>query len=233
VRPGGDQAYLNAGLQAAVATLLALRARWRDGAGQIVDVSALRALPITSHTAMAELDFAGRVLTRQGTRHPSAADGLYRCADGWVVLASGSWDALAAWVEEEAPTGLDLTHPRWRDARTRVAEAAAVDVALDRWLRQRTRDALYEEALRRRVMLAPVRTPAELFADPQLRARGFFQRVAGVEAQLPGAPYRLGATPWRLGGPAPALGEANAQVYVGALGLSRADRARLRAAGVI
>jgi crotonobetainyl-CoA:carnitine CoA-transferase CaiB-like acyl-CoA transferase len=49
---------------------------------------------------------------------------------------------------------------------------------------------------------------------------------------MPGPPYQLSAAPWRLRGPAPTLGQHNAEIYA-ELGIGPADLAHLRAAGVL
>jgi crotonobetainyl-CoA:carnitine CoA-transferase CaiB-like acyl-CoA transferase len=74
--------------------------------------------------------------------------------------------------------------------------------------------------------------------DPQLRARGFFQRIEhpSVGAQeYPGFPVRLasrsGDSWWP--GPAPRLGEHTVEVLRDELGLSAADLERLTAEQVI
>ncbi|GIX48489.1 MAG: hypothetical protein KatS3mg131_2700 [Candidatus Tectimicrobiota bacterium] len=80
-----------------------------------------------------------------------------------------------------------------------------------------------------------VATPADLYASPQLQARGFFERVEHPELGtllLPTAAYRFSQTPWRLQRPAPRLGEHNAEVY-GELGYTAADLVALRQCGVI
>ena len=41
------------------------------------------------------------------------------------------------------------------------------------WVAARTREAITREAQSRRIPIGPVRTPAELLADPQYAARGF------------------------------------------------------------
>jgi benzylsuccinate CoA-transferase BbsE subunit len=237
VRPGGDQGYHNVALQAAAGALAALAARDRTGRGQVVEVMAAWALLAANHTALADYDLTGTLLMRQGATHASPADGLYRCADGWVVLGSGTWEALASWLAEEGADPFDppLRDRYWQDARRRVAATAAIDAVLTDWLQRRTRAELYAEAVAREVMIAPVRTPTELLTDVQLAARGFFQDDPALGVRYPGPPYRL--TPGVVVAPAPstapAPGAANRVIYTGELGLSAADLARLRAAGVL
>ena len=56
--------------------------------------------------------------------------------------------------------------------------------------------------------------------------------AAANRVVMPGPPYQLSATPWRLRGPAPTLGQHNAEIYA-ELGIGPADLAHLRAAGVL
>ena len=80
------------------------------------------------------------------------------------------------------------------------------------------------------------RTIDELFTDPQFVSRDFFVRVrhprAG-EQTYPGPAFRLPEAPGRIARAAPLLGEHNAAIYGGWLGLSKGQRARLREAGTI
>jgi crotonobetainyl-CoA:carnitine CoA-transferase CaiB-like acyl-CoA transferase len=75
----------------------------------------------------------------------------------------------------------------------------------------------------------------ELLADPQFAASHFFREVAhpttGV-VQYPGPAFQV-AGPSDLTRRAPSLGEDNARIYGGWLGLSRHECSRLCAQGVI
>jgi crotonobetainyl-CoA:carnitine CoA-transferase CaiB-like acyl-CoA transferase len=81
------------------------------------------------------------------------------------------------------------------------------------------------------------RHPIAAATDPQLVARGTFQPTerafVGAHLQL-SAPFRpSGAAPLPVRRPAPTLGEANAEVLGGMLGLAPAELAALAEAGVI
>lgn len=234
MRPGGDQSLHLAGLHAAVGSLMALLDRDASGAGQSVAVRALRALPMATHTAMVDFALTGEHLDRQGAHHRSPADGLYRCQDGWVVLASGSWDALAAWLEEDgAGAGLAITSRRWRDARRRVEALSEIDAALDHWLQDWKAEELEREAHRRRVMLEVVRVPEVILEDPQLEHREFFIREATQDIKIPGLPVRFAkGAPARLS-QCPGLGEANGEEFKGGLGVTRRQWEALKANGAV
>ncbi len=81
-----------------------------------------------------------------------------------------------------------------------------------------------------------VRSPFDLGSEPQFVARGYWQPVdrpwVGRHDQ-PSAPYRENGVPYPVRHAAPTLGEFNDQVLGGLLGLSEAELAALREAGVI
>jgi crotonobetainyl-CoA:carnitine CoA-transferase CaiB-like acyl-CoA transferase len=49
---------------------------------------------------------------------------------------------------------------------------------IERFLMHHTKQELFEGAVARRILLFPVATPADILANPQLRARRYFQEVA-------------------------------------------------------
>jgi crotonobetainyl-CoA:carnitine CoA-transferase CaiB-like acyl-CoA transferase len=83
----------------------------------------------------------------------------------------------------------------------------------------------------------PVSTVEDIYRDPQLAARGFWQDVrepaTGVNLKYPGGFAVVGGERLMIRRSAPAVGEHNQEVYGGELGLSRAEIAGLQTAGVI
>jgi crotonobetainyl-CoA:carnitine CoA-transferase CaiB-like acyl-CoA transferase len=80
-----------------------------------------------------------------------------------------------------------------------------------------------------------VATVDDLFTSRQLVARQFFQTIdhpAAGNVLYPGAPFTIQEAPWRHAR-APLLGEQNGEIYGGRLGLSMAELACLRGAGII
>jgi crotonobetainyl-CoA:carnitine CoA-transferase CaiB-like acyl-CoA transferase len=76
----------------------------------------------------------------------------------------------------------------------------------------------------------------ELVHEPQLHARDFFWKIDHPEAgalRYAGQPLRLSETPAQVYRPAPCLGQHNAQVLGGLLGLSTDELDDLRDKGVI
>lgn len=255
VRMCSAQAYMHAGLQAAVGTLLAHHHRLRSGEGQFVDVSMQHAVSWTIIPTRQAWELNHLTTERQGT---SRAFGeqvrriIFPCRDGHVALMGvmnvREWGAMVEWLTDE-DMAEDLTDEFWRllvehagpGALTQAAvteeELAHIDGILGRFFLKHTKAELAEAAERRGVLLFPVSTPGDLLEHPQLNARDFFRSLRhpelGQELCYPGAPYRLSATPWRLRRRAPLIGEHNEAIYGGELGLSRAELAVLMASGAI
>ena len=61
---------------------------------------------------------------------------------------------------------------------------------------------------------APLRSTDDLFENEHLNAIGFFEKVESAHGTItfPGVPTRFSATPGHVAGPAPTLGEDNAEI---------------------
>jgi benzylsuccinate CoA-transferase BbsE subunit len=189
--------------------------------------------------------------------------GTYECADGHVYLMIGvpgfgaPISVLIQWMAEEGMAG-DLTSPEWQDVFSRLdlrllvqlyqgADVSAaqewlprfrhVDGIIERFVRTKRKQELYEEGQRRGLLVAPVNTPRDVLDNRQLNERGFFVTVEhpelGAAIRYPGPPYRLHGTPARIWRRPPRIGEHNREVYLDELGLTEAELASLAGAGVI
>jgi benzylsuccinate CoA-transferase BbsE subunit len=255
VRPAPAQAYLQAGLQAAVAMLLAHHYRVHSGVGQCIDVSMQQAVSWTIIPTRQYWDL-NRLLTERGGASRAFGDQLRRiifpCQDGYVavmgVMNAREWGPMVEWLAREGMAE-DLTDASWAilvehagpdpltQAAVTDAELSHVYDVLSRFFLKHTKTELSEEAQRSHIMLFPVHTAHDLLQHPQLAARDFFRLLEhpelGETLCYPGAPYQLSSTPWQLRRRAPLIGEHNEAIYGGELGLSRAELAVLMAAGAI
>lgn len=235
VRLGGEQAAYVAGLNAAVATLLALEARAHTGRGQVVDISIQESLlsilgniPILySHLATV----ARRIGSRHHRTHPTA---IYPCQDGYVGIAAQTpqqWEALCLLVDQP---GI-LVEPRFTTGVQRAEHADELDAMLLPWFLARTRQEVMLACQARRIPVGLSCTIPELLDDPQYQASGFFQAVdhpCTGTVRYPGGAFQLRSMSGALTR-APFLGEQNMQVYAGWLGISPHEQVRLRSQGVL
>ncbi len=225
------------GLNGAAALLTALRHQRRTGEGQFVDLSQAESLfPLAAHGILAYAA-TGVVPARTANRVPDAAPhGVYPCAsaagepDSWLLIEVRTeiqWQSLTAVIPETGGFG---------DLADRLARTTALDAAISSWTR--TRPAREAMALLQRCGVPAVATNAmsDLIAEPQLRARGYWQwldRAVVGNQPNPSPPYRLGDDPIPVRCPAPTLGQHNREVLGGILGLPDEELAALEVQGVI
>ena len=235
-----SQADFMAGLSGAAATLIALLARDATGRGQLVDVAGAQALAVLISFVyfLPNFIYRGVAGTRKGRRGGEAyfPNTIMRCKDGFVCLYPLQLEQYLRFMELIGNPGWQ-EDPRYRNRRAMAEEYPdEAEALIAPWFMERTKEEIFKLCLEHKVPCGPVRTIEEIARDPHLEERGYFVNVehpvAGVLAH-PGSPFRLSVTPGEVGGPAPLLGQHNADVYCGRLGLSQEDLARLRMAGIV
>ncbi|MGH7966439.1 MAG: CaiB/BaiF CoA transferase family protein [Candidatus Binatia bacterium] len=233
LKPFGQQAGMQAGVHAAVASLGALFAQVSDGLGQHVDVSAQECLMGISEFATMMASYVGMAVSRLGQKPIQPLD-LFECKDGWIFLCCVEEHQWRAFVDI-------MDNPEWADESIfgdrlqRGQNADALKVLLQEWTKDQSVQELYHKAQARRIPFAPVSTMGDLLNSRHLNARGFFAEIAHPQAgtfKYPSAPHKFSATPWTIRRPAPCLGQHNAEVY-GELGISQKEMAQLQQAGVL
>src|SRR5205085_8555288 len=121
-------------------------------------------------------------------------------------------DWLAAWPWERWEPGWGMA-PISDETQ---AEIARIEDTVETFLRTRPKAEIYREGIRRRILVAPVATVADVAGDPQLAAREYFRPVDDGplgRVAYPGPVARLSATPLADPRPAPAPGAHNDAVY--------------------
>lgn len=244
VRISLPQSNLFASLSAFTGSLMAYFHRLRGGPGQQVDVS-MQECVTNLHYSQLNWHAYGTVMPRLGSTllFGNYMPITFQCRDGYVqAIPILSWHTLLPWMEEEGMAG-DLTTPEWQERLQILATdwtQDQVDHACDvvaAFLARFAKKDLYEEAVRRRILLYPVQNVRDCLEDRQLQARAYFVQVSPPDLPTPltypGAPFLMSATPWRIGRPAPALGAHNAEIYGHELGLSDAEYTALQQQGVI
>jgi crotonobetainyl-CoA:carnitine CoA-transferase CaiB-like acyl-CoA transferase len=201
LRISAPQAYAWAGAQAAVGALIALAHRRATGKGQLVDVSAQAAVITALSHAPAFVDIAGISPSRAGAfmTGRSVTGARFRvfwpCRDGWLnfILYGGAAGRhtngeLVAWMRERGADLGPLAAQDWLEWNPTVAtqpQVDALEAPIARFFRSLSKKEFLEGAHRRGMLGYPVSTVADIAADPQLAARGFWQDLplpeGGVE----------------------------------------------------
>ena len=101
----------------------------------------------------------------------------------------------------------------------------------------KTKAELLNGAAKRRILLAPVNTVADLPENPQLSFRNYWQDVShpelGVTLKYPGPSVKADPCPQQIHRRAPTIGEHNREIYEEELGLSLEQYQQFKAKGVI
>ncbi len=212
IKPFGQHAYIQAALHGASAAAGALRGARAGGAGVHIDLSVQEATVTCLGRHLVNYSYTERIDSRL-REAAYAPNGFFPCKDGGIYLVTIEEDQWARLVEL-------MGNPEWatqgkfKDKWIRASSEEELNELLGGFFRQWKVDDIYKACQERRICAARVSTYGELEGDEHLLARGFVQRqhhpVAG-ELTLPGAPYLLERPWWGLRGPAPALGEANAE----------------------
>ena len=224
-----------AGIFAAHGIALALYHRERTGVGQVVTTSLLEAL-VGVLSWSAGIYFATDTPPPlAGNHHPLAAPyGVHRARDRAFNIACGNdrqWRALCQALELPALA----EDPRFATPLARVGERAALTAALE--ARLASRDAAEWVALLNAadVPSGPINDMAEVFADPQVRARQMYVELPhptlGV-VKTTGVPVKLSASPGGVERLPPELG-ADTDAVLAGYGFSAAEIAALRTAGAV
>ena len=157
-QPSNDQAYQIASLVAVSTALVALVGRELEGKdvhGSRVDVSVQEATSIaTLQNASANAyTWYQQIPRRTGLEHNGRRH-LYECADGrWIsfVVPEYRWDEFVKWLVDEE-MGSELLDSKWSDFSYRVENYSEFAGVVEEFCRRFTRDELYEEGQRRRLL---------------------------------------------------------------------------------
>ena len=225
----------NSAAHALVAVFAALARREAEGVGCYIDLSQTEALLTTLAPYLLGSQVSGEQPGTQGNSHPTMAPhGFYPAAgsDRWLTIAvqdDRQWASLAAmagpWARDE----------HYAASASRVARRQTLDRALAAWTATQDRDALVVRLRQAGIPSSPAHSIEAFWRDPNFAAREMAQ---AVELPAMGA-TELFRAPWRLSGMraaisrGPLLGEHNARVLKGTLGLSDTEFDRLTEAGVI
>jgi crotonobetainyl-CoA:carnitine CoA-transferase CaiB-like acyl-CoA transferase len=217
------------------AVLAALDRQRRTGDGAFIDMAQYETGLQFILPALVDYSVNGAVAHRAGNRDSWAVPhGCFRSADGWVALSC--WDD-AEWMRLAELTGIaaDPGAEQFRTTAARRADEAALNERISRWTAGVATREIVARLEAQGVHAAAVNTMRDLFDDPQIAARGVWQRRDHPEmgpTSYRMVSYQLSETPGRIHGPAPCLGQHNQDVFQGWLGLSDDEYQALLTDGV-
>ena len=228
-------ADLFTGMYATVAILAALRHRDATGEGQVIDMALLDAQVAMLANLGSHYLVGGEVPPRQGNAHANIVPyQVFAVADGHIIVAVGNdrqFVRLCELLDLAALAG----DPRYVTNAARVRHRDALVPLLQDAFHARERHvwlALLEAA---GIPCGPVNDIADVFADPQVKARSMVTRIEHPHAgavPLVASPLKLSATPVDLRHAPPLLGQHTDEVLREA-GYDEVEIASLRALGAI
>jgi crotonobetainyl-CoA:carnitine CoA-transferase CaiB-like acyl-CoA transferase len=231
------QMEIVAARNAAIAIMAALLQQRQSGEGQHIDVSMMEAVVSTPPNFIHQFSFTGAIAGR-GFGESAVLDGMHLAtSDSPVTLttAGTGGNPMETWAAF-------LGEPRLRDPKFSSRQGRAqyweelfglVQGKLSQWKAPE----FMKQAMDQRLVVGVVQSPEEVVHCPHLAERGSFVVLDDPELgplRYPGAGFLIdGVNPAAGGHAAPRLGEHNAAIYGGELGLSSEELLMLHAAGVI
>ncbi|WP_225978518.1 CaiB/BaiF CoA transferase family protein [Gandjariella thermophila] len=200
-----------AGLHAACATLIALRARDRLDRGQTADVAITETLISSLGAQLTEYDQLGVKPARLGSSsNNNAPRGVYRCRDGRWVAVSASARSVAERVMRLVGRPELCDEPWFAHGSGRAEHREIIDEAIQRWVSAHDRDAVLAGFERVDAAVAPIYEVSDIASDPQFQARSLLASVPDADlgtVTMPAVPFRLSQTPGSIRWAGPRLGE--------------------------
>jgi benzylsuccinate CoA-transferase BbsF subunit len=222
---------------ALVAIMAALVHRKRTGRGQYIEVSQLE-----STTNLLGPDILAYSLNRTNpapegnTSRTKSPYGVFACAEGeWLTISvadDAQWAGLAGVAAGESWAA----DRRFASHAGRLAASEELNGFVATWVHDKDAFTLMATLQAAGVPAGVVQNARHLVDhDPQIAHRGHLVTLDHAEmgpTVYNNAPYRLAKTPGRPQRAAPLLGQHNAEVFQGMLGVSDEDFSRMAEAGV-
>lgn len=237
VSPSFSLADYIAGLNAAIGTLLALyhRDAVEGGKPQEIDVALYEGLFRMQDSVIADYDINGRVRERKfrmdGSSVPS---GKYISRDNkWVMITCATNNSFRYLTEAMQRPDLWEKYPDMDD---RFANEAILLKETTDWMASHDAQYLIEVCRDHKVAISPIYSIAEIWQDPQYRARKNlveFDSPDFGKVHLPSVCPVLSGTPGEIRWIGPPVGSFNREVYQGLLGKTDEELSAWEEKGII
>jgi crotonobetainyl-CoA:carnitine CoA-transferase CaiB-like acyl-CoA transferase len=224
------------GMWAVIGILAALRHRDATGEGQHVDLALLDcAVAALANNGLHYLA-TGELPPRVGNGQPNVAPYQdFATADGRIMVCcvnEGEFARFCAAIERP-----DMAKdPRFATAADRARNRRIILDVLEPTLKTQPSAFWLARLQKAEVPSGPINDLAQVFADPQVQARGMtvaLPHPTAGETTLIASPLKLSATPVAYREPPPLLGQHTEAVLADRLGYGAAEIAALRAAKAI
>jgi crotonobetainyl-CoA:carnitine CoA-transferase CaiB-like acyl-CoA transferase len=205
------------GVYAVIGILAALARREKTGLGGYVDAALVDStVGVLANQALNFL-VSGQEPVRVGNAHPNIVPyQVFPVADGHIIIATGNngqYAKLTAILGQPELAG----DPAYRDNQSRLANRVELIEKLSALTRRLTSAELLGELEKAGVPAGPINGIGQVFADPQVVARGMRLDLPATEARggtIPGirTPIMVDGEPMAAPTPAPRLGQHTAEI---------------------
>jgi crotonobetainyl-CoA:carnitine CoA-transferase CaiB-like acyl-CoA transferase len=224
------------GMYGAIGALVALRARDVTGEGQCIDLALYESVfRVLDEIAPAFRKF-GYVRERMGADAVNVCPhSHYETKDGkWIAIACTS-DAMFARLAEAMQQPELASDTRYGPKELRLAAREEVNTIVAKWVAALDLESVLARCAESDVPASLLYSIADIFEDPQYRARGNIEMAGSRigELAVPGVIPRLSQTPGEIRWLGEGLGAQNEEVFATLLGLDGTEITRLRDDGVI
>ena len=232
-----QQMELTAGRNGVIAIMAALLRREQTGEGSHIDVSMMEAAIATPSGLIHPYSYTGRS-PRRGSMDRNVMDGMHLpTRDGEVSLTTAGTGGKPMQVWAEFLGEPRLLDPKFATRQTRADNWEELrDLVAPKLAQWKNLD-LMKETMARGLVIGLVQSPEQVVDSPHLAERGYFVELDHPEAgtlKYPGPGFFFdGASLMQSTRAAPRLGEHNAEVFCGRLGLSSEELSQLRAVRVV
>ncbi len=236
-RVGMSLGDINASLFTAIGINAALYQRESTGMGQKIDVSMLDCQVAILENALSRYQAEGKSPKPLGNRHPTISPfQAYQGTDGYFVIAVGNdslWKSFCGAMQipglfEDARFSTNRLRTEHIDSLNSILEPVFLTRRKEEWL------CLMDQS---GIPCAPINDIEHVMQDIQILSRNMIVEVEDELAgtvKIAGNPIKMTNVPESPSrGKVPEIGEHNAEVYGGMLGMDEAELALLKAEGVI
>ncbi|MGR8946794.1 MAG: CaiB/BaiF CoA transferase family protein [Gammaproteobacteria bacterium] len=237
VRPNLSIGDTLAGMHAAMGILLAyINRECRQGDGQVVDVSIFESVFNLLEAVVPEYSGAGLIREPSGsTLTGIVPSNTYRCGDDKLIVIGANTESMFKRLSEAMNEPDMADDPKYQGNANRVEHQAEIDAKVSAWTKTLTSSEALSKLDDAGVAAGPIYSVADMFEDPQYKARGLLQEITinGEPLHIPAITPVLASTPGTTQWPGPAVGSHNDEIYGEILGMTDDEKKDLAEAGII
>jgi crotonobetainyl-CoA:carnitine CoA-transferase CaiB-like acyl-CoA transferase len=217
--------------------LAALHARTATGKGQVIDAALYESVLQVMEGVVPEFDHMGLIRERSGSFLPGIApSNVYSCSDGEFMIGANN-DAIFKRLCTAMGRAELGESERYATHIARGKNQLELDALINEWTKTLTIDEVDALMIQHSIPAGRIYRAPEMLADPHFQAR---EAIVEVETERFGKLKmqstfpKFSATPGSIRSPAPSVvGQHNAEIYGGLLGMEAGEIAALWSAGAI